>query len=159
MQKPSTSRYIKIQSVYVTKLNYTCKIVSQTFYHEKDILGFFMCVFFFIFWQRTVKKFHMKLLYMYLKKQKDWKLYTCNYMCDSNKTLLTYVYIFIQRTILIHNGFIFYAPHPFFYIFHKIPFHLKTSEFDVHLFSTPYINALFVSRSYQKAMSNTIVNL
>lgn len=73
-------------------------------------------------------------------------------MCDSNKTLLTYVYIFIQRTIFIHNGFIFYAPHPFFYIFHKIPFHLKTSEFDVHLFSTPYINALFVSRSYQKAM-------
>lgn len=56
MQKPSTSRYIKIQSVYVTKLNYTCKIVSQTFYHEKDILGFLMCGFFFIFWQRTVKK-------------------------------------------------------------------------------------------------------
>lgn len=72
-------------------------------------------------------------------------------MCDSNKTLLTYVYIYSKNNIYTQRVY-FHAPHPFFCIFHKIPFHSKTSEFDVHLFSTPYINALFVSRSYQKAM-------
>lgn len=56
--------------------------------------------------------------------------------------------IFFQRTKAL-----FSCATPLLYIsFHKIPFHLKTSEFDVHLFSTLYINALFVSRSYQKAM-------
>lgn len=87
-------------------------------------------------------------------------------MCDSNKTLLTYVYIYSKNNIYTQRVY-FHAPHPFFCIFHKIPFHSKTSEFDVHLFSTPYINALFVSRSYQgnaqskhkNPVSNTIVNL
>lgn len=86
---------------------------------------------------------------MYLKKRTGNNIPVIT--CDSNKTLLTYVYIYSKNNIYTQRVY-FHAPHPFFYIFHKIPFHLKTSEFDVHLFSTPYINALFVSRSYQKAM-------
>lgn len=74
--------------------------------------------------------------------------------------------IFFQRTKALFSCA---TPLLLYISFHKIPFHLKTSEFDVHLFSTLYINALFVSRSYQKAiyaqakhknpMSNTIVRL
>lgn len=59
---------------------------------------------------------------MYLKKR------TGNYIpvitCDSNKTLLTYVYIYSKNNIYTQR-FYFHASHPFFYIFHKIPFHLK----------------------------------
>lgn len=38
---------------------------------------------------------------MYLKKKKDWKLYICNYMCDFNKILLIYVYIYLKNNIYI----------------------------------------------------------
>lgn len=117
----------------------------------KKIYWDFLCVCFFL---HILAKNSKKISYqtaVNVSKKKDWKLYTCNYMCDSNKTLLTYVYIYSKNNIYTQRVY-FHAPHPFFCIFHKIPFHSKTSEFDVHLFSTPYINALFVSRSYQKAM-------
>lgn len=116
-----------------------------------------MCFFLHIFAKNSKKISYQTAVHV--SKKKDWKLYSLPVItCDSNKTLLTYVYIYSKNNINTQR-FYFHASHPFFNIFHKIPFHLKTSEFDVHLFSTPYINAFFVSRSYQKAMSNTIVNL
>lgn len=113
--------------------------------------------FFPTFWQGTVKNFHITVI---LKRNEISILHV-----SLRKHYYKFMCIFFQRTKALFSCA---TPLLLYISFHKIPFHLKTSEFDVHLFSTLYINALFVSRSYQKAMhkqniknpmSNTIVRL
>lgn len=101
----------------------------------------FVWVFFPTFWQRTVKNFHITVI---LKRNEISILHV-----SLRKHYYKSMCIFFQRTKALFSCA---TPLLLYISFHKIPFHLKTSEFDVHLFSTLYINALFVSRSYQKAM-------
>lgn len=80
-----------------------------------------MCVFFRHILAKNSKKFsYQTAVHVSLKKR------TGNYIpvitCDSNKTLLTYVYIYSKNNIYTQRVY-FHAPHPFFCIyFTKFPF-------------------------------------
>lgn len=90
----------------------------------KKIYWDFLCVCFFL---HILAKNSKKISYqtaVNVSKKKRTGNYIPVITCDSNKTLLTYVYIYSKNNIYTQWVY-FHAPHPFFYIFQKIPFHLK----------------------------------